>query len=171
MLLAAATRVLCCTVTALPGTKATTCVENMLSAMRLRPRKEIKVGENQRPREYPLLHCILPLRQTEPPPTLGIDRGSRSHPPPPRPQVATSPMPSGGLQAVFGRDVAHPPAVAWRVVHKRLVDRLTYEEICQELQPMSIGSVHNILVRLQAWMRASAPTAPPPLGTTVSGRR
>ena len=72
-------------------------------------------------------------------------------------------MPSGGLQAVFGRDVAHPPAVAWRVVHKRLVDRLTYEEICQELQPMSIGSVHNILVRFQAWMRASAPTSPPPL--------
>ena len=34
MLLAAATRVLCCTITALPGTKATTCVENMLSAMR-----------------------------------------------------------------------------------------------------------------------------------------
>ena len=35
MLLAAATRVLCCTVTALPGTKAEPCVENMLSAMRL----------------------------------------------------------------------------------------------------------------------------------------
>ena len=59
-------------------------------------------------------------------------------------------MPSGGLQAVFGRGVAHPPAVAWRVVHKRVVDGLTYEEICQELQPMSIGSVHNILVRFQA---------------------
>ena len=35
-------------------------------------------------------------------------------------------------------------------MHKRVVDGLTYEEICQELQPMSIGSVHNILVRFQA---------------------
>ena len=58
-------------------------------------------------------------------------------------------MPPGGPHAVFGRGVAHPPAVAWRVVLKRLVDGLTYEEICQELQPMSIGSVHNILVRFQ----------------------
>ena len=33
MLLAAATRVLCCTVTAVPGTKATTWVEKRLRAM------------------------------------------------------------------------------------------------------------------------------------------
>ena len=70
------------------------------------------MGENQRPREYPLLHCILPLRQTEPPPTLGIDRGSRSHPPPPRPQ-ATSPMPSGGLHAVYERRAGRRRTSGW----------------------------------------------------------
>ena len=52
--------------------------------------------------------------------------------------------------AVFGHGVAHPPAVAWRVVLKYLVDGLTYAQICQDLQPMSVGSVHNILARFEA---------------------
>ena len=40
---------------------------------------------------------------------------------------------------------AHPPAIAWRVVLKYLVDGLTHAQICEHLAPMSLGSVHNIL--------------------------
>ena len=42
---------------------------------------------------------------------------------------------------------AHPPAIAWRVVSKVLIDGLTYEQVCSELAPMAVGSVHNILER------------------------
>ena len=42
-----------------------------------------------------------------------VDRGSRSHPPPPRPQVATSPMPSGGLHAVYERRAGRRRTSGW----------------------------------------------------------
>ena len=72
---------------------------------------------------------------------LARPRGLALHGRPALPQ-ATSPMPSGG-PAAFGRGVAHPAAVAWRVVLKRWVDGLSYDEISHHLQPMSISSVEE----------------------------
>jgi len=45
---------------------------------------------------------------------------------------------------------AHPPAVAWRVVVKVIVDGLPYEQISRELKPMAIGTISKIMKRFQA---------------------
>ena len=49
------------------------------------------------------------------------------------------------IVAMLAGGGAHPPAIAWRVVLKYLVNGLTHAQICEHLAPMSLGSVHNIL--------------------------